>query len=474
MERGSRSRASSPRCRSPQAESPRRVSSRPTSPQRSSPPARNRGGGGGQSRSRRSGRGRWAPRARQPDPAAEAATAAATAAVERALAPLGSMIRELGRPTAPVVPTVDQLPPPLDLHPHPPPPVGPPANVLPTSSLEVAAFPRSLPHPPAFPPQPPPLAQPEPPMVVRLPPHAVPGVWRVPPTGGAPVFQPLGEPGIDARTEPPVMGPPLGIAPPPQAPPAGSHGLPARGEAAAAATAAGGGVSTEPRSRRSPMRRHSGGLRVGSRVVLDRLSRRGGGAPRALEVETQLLVRLWHMRTYYAVVGAMLENAAVSLSHVPLAACMMGHAQLLASRDGAWLLRHEMEFAGEEPEGEPREAGAAVEMEGVGSRVQSRSAVDVIDGLVSALRLGDEHVAASDSDDDEEHMRDAADVSSNAAFSSKGSEHDEEAASSTCSLTPLACPTCCPLPPTMAVRAPTGMTVLYFVTTPVQLWAMTP
>ncbi|CAI5936660.1 unnamed protein product [Closterium sp. NIES-65] len=37
-----------------------------------------------------------------------------------------------------------------------------------------------------------------------------------------------------------------------------------------------------------------------------------------------------------------------------------------------------------------------------------------------------EHVAASDSDDDEEHMRDAADVSSNAAFSSEGSEHDEE------------------------------------------------
>ncbi|CAI5495319.1 unnamed protein product [Closterium sp. Naga37s-1] len=45
---------------------------------------------------------------------------------------------------------------------------------------------------------------------------------------------------------------------------------------------------------------------------------------------------------------------------------------------------------------------------------------------VRPLCLVSEHVAASDSDDDEEHMRDAADVSSNAAFSSEGSEHDEE------------------------------------------------
>ncbi|CAI5961347.1 unnamed protein product [Closterium sp. NIES-65] len=174
------------------------------------------------------------------------------------------------------------------------------------------------------------------------------------------------------------------------APPAGPHGFPARGEAAAVATAVGEGVTTELRSRRSPTRRRPGGLRVGGRIVLDRLSRRGKGAPRALDVETQLLVRLWHMRTYYAVVGAMLENTAVSLSHVPLAACTMGHAQLLASRDGAWLLRHEMEIAEEEHVGEPvLGAEAAAEMEGVGSRVQSHLAVDLINGLVSALRLGD-------------------------------------------------------------------------------------
>ncbi|CAI5471876.1 unnamed protein product [Closterium sp. Yama58-4] len=291
------------------------------------------------------------------------------------------MIRELGRPTAPVVPTVDQLPPPLDLHPHPPPPAGPPANVLPASSREPAVFPRSLPHPHEFLPQPLPLAPPEPPMVVRLPPHAVPGVWRVPPTGGATVFQPLVEPGIGARGEPPAVGPPQGVAPPPQVPPANPHDHPARGEAAAVATAAGEGVSTEPRSRCSPARRRPGGLRVGGRIVLDRLSRRGAGAPRALEVETQLLVRLWHMRTYYAVVGALLENAAVSLSRVPLAACTMGHAQLMASRDGAWLLRHEMEIAEEEPVGEPLSAAEA------DAEMEASSAAAVSDALIVVPHL---------------------------------------------------------------------------------------
>ncbi|CAI5935908.1 unnamed protein product [Closterium sp. NIES-64] len=388
--RGSRSQASSPRLRSPRGgsprrrESPRQASPRRTSPRRPSLPPRNQGGGSGQSRSRRAPR-RW--RAHQPAPAVAAATAAATAAtaaataavtaaVERALDGLDERVRSLSRPDAPVVPSVSQLPPPLDLAPHPP-------AVVPPLPLPAP--------PPILPPQQ--QLRPQQPLHQQLPPQQLPPHARPDPQSLAGQPDTFAEAGDGCRVELPLYGMP---PPPPmlhQQPQAAQTGGPLGSQVLEAGAAAGmvAGVESPPASptRRSAARRHSG-IRVAPRVAVGGLSRRRADVHRVLEVEAHVLARLGHVRSFVAFVGLMIDNAAAALEDVPEELSVMNHAQMRASRDGVWVLQHELERAEMEPDGDPA-LGAAVAdvMRVVESRVRSRSAVDVLRGLSSALRLVD-------------------------------------------------------------------------------------
>ncbi|CAI5537420.1 unnamed protein product [Closterium sp. Naga37s-1] len=171
----------------------------------------------------------------------------------------------------------------------------------------------------------------------------------------------------------------------------------------AAGAAVGTGVEAEspPASpaRRSAARRHSG-IRVAPRLAVGALPRRRADVHRLLEVEAHVLVRLGHVRSFVAFVGLMIDNAAAALEDVPEEVSVMNHAQMRASRDGAWVLQHELERAEMEPDGELA-LGAAVAdvMRVVESRVRSRSAVDVLRGLAGAAgnKLGGD-VALSLSD----------------------------------------------------------------------------
>ncbi|CAI5994704.1 unnamed protein product [Closterium sp. NIES-65] len=302
---------------------------------------------------------------------------------------------------APVVPSVSQLPPPLDLAPHPPavvpplplpapPPILPPQQQLrPQQPLHQQLPPQQLP----------PHARPDPqslagqPDVAPLPLRLPPGVWCVPAGGGPPVYQTFAEAGDGCRVELPLYGMP---PPPPmlhQQPQAAQTGGPLGSQVLEAGAAAGmvAGVESPPASptRRSAARRHSG-IRVAPRVAVGGLSRRRADVHRVLEVEAHVLARLGHVRSFVAFVGLMIDNAAAALEDVPEELSVMNHAQMRASRDGVWVLQHELERAEMEPDGDPA-LGAAVAdvMRVVESRVRSRSAVDVLRGLSSALRLVD-------------------------------------------------------------------------------------
>ncbi|CAI5466211.1 unnamed protein product [Closterium sp. Yama58-4] len=367
--RGSRSQASSPRRRSPQGgsprrqESPRQASPCPASPRRPSPQPRNQGGGSGQSRSRRAPC-RW--RVQQPAPAVAAVTAAATAAVtaavERVLDGLDERVRSRARPDALVVPSVSQLHPQLDLAPHPPaavpilpapPPVIPSQQLLPQQPLHQQLPLQQLP-PHALPDTQSLVGQPT---VVPHPLRLPPGVWCAPPGGGPPVYQTFAEAGDGRRVELPLYRMP---PPPPslhQQPPAAQSGaLPGPREqavGAAAVTVAGAASPPASPTRRSAARRHSG-IRVAPRVTVGGLPRRRADAPRLLEVEGHVLVRLGHVMSYVQVVGLMIDTAAAALEDVPVEASVMNHAQMRACRDGAWVLQHEMERAEMEPGGASR------------------------------------------------------------------------------------------------------------------------
>ncbi|CAI5977929.1 unnamed protein product [Closterium sp. NIES-65] len=395
-------RRSSPRQQSPRQQSPRR----PASPQRSQPANSH----GRRNQSRRYWRPRH-PHQQAADPAPVAAAAAmatgtaAAEAVERALAALPDAVRGAMAPSR-VPPPVHllQIPPPLDLSPDPP-----------------AAPPVSSAAPPPAPQLPPP---PAPPPGAPFPPHAgPPTVWGVAP-GGQAQFHPIYNGGLPALLPglPPLHEAHLPQHPaPPPGPPVPAPQLPGfeyasgrapyhpplvAGPVAAAPLAVAGAAegmdldagessaAPMPRDIRPP-RRRSVGVRLSSRVIVERIRARTRAPPRALRLSSEVLVRLWHGRAFVEVVTNVLEAALRAMEDCPAAHCRMDADRTercqLAVRD----LVHELERTLVGPGGElGLGAGEACVLEEVGMKVQSASAVAVVDGCVSALRLADKVVAS--------------------------------------------------------------------------------
>ncbi|CAI5484762.1 unnamed protein product [Closterium sp. Yama58-4] len=269
----------------------------------------------------------------------------------------------------------------------PPPPVIPPQQLLP----------QQLPRQQLPLPQLPPPARPDPQSLVGQPtvaPHPLrlpPGIWCAPPGGGPPMYQTFVEAADGRRVELPLYGMP---PPPPslhQQPPPAQSGAPPgpQVQAAGAAAVKAAGAESPPASptRRCASRRHSG-IRMAPRLTVGGLSYRRADVPRLLEVEGHVLVCLGHVMSYVGVVALMIDTAAAALEDVPVEASVMNHAQMRVCRDGAWVLQHEMERAEMEPGREPALGAAAADAMGVvETRVRSRSAVYVLRGLASALRL---------------------------------------------------------------------------------------
>ncbi|CAI5930171.1 unnamed protein product [Closterium sp. NIES-64] len=166
-----------------------------------------------------------------------------------------------------------------------------------------------------------------------------------------------------------------------------------------------------------PPRRRSVGVRLSSRVIVERIRARTRAPPRSMQLSSKVLVRLWHGRAFVEVrlwhgrafvevrlwhgrafvevVTNVLEAALGAMEDCPAAHCRMDADRTercqLAVRD----LVHELERTLVGPGGELGSGvGEACVLEEVGMKVQSALAVAVVDGCVSALRLGDKVVAS--------------------------------------------------------------------------------